>query len=147
MNEDVKAKLEAILERDRAKLQEIAETESNKKSEAEERRERWSNQVNGTLTPALQAVVDMLNQSGWVSKIETTDKSLMMQIGRGNMRGAAGTDRPYIQFELSATGDIRVSQSTPSQASGDRREYKMEELTPDFVQKRVTQFFEVLALK
>lgn len=72
---------------------------------------------------------------------------LTVHVYRGDMRKVGGVGRPDLLFDLSRTGKITISQSTPSQGSSDSREYLIEEITPDFVQRRITQFVDALAMK
>jgi hypothetical protein len=74
MDENVKAKLDAILKRDQEKQAQAQEAQNKAKSDVKARQEQWSKHVNRVFIPALQPITEMLNQKGWICKIEQTER-------------------------------------------------------------------------
>jgi hypothetical protein len=92
----------------------------------------------------------MLTQAGWICQIEQESSALVVRIFRGDMRTRSGNERPELKFDLHRTAGITVSQALPANVpyvSADNASYSVDEVTPDFVEKRVTQFVELLVMK
>jgi hypothetical protein len=86
----------------------------------------------------------MLNQKGWICKIEQPkENTLTVVLYRGGMRGAS-TSRPELQFRLDSLGKIWIQQSTPSVSRSDDDTHTFEDLTAQFVEQRTVAFIEAL---
>ena len=144
MDENVKAKLDAILKRDQEKQAQAQEAQNKAKSDVKARQEQWSKHVDRVFIPALQPITEMLNQKGWICKIEQPkENTLTVVLYRGGMRGAS-TSRPELQFRLDSLGKIWIQQSTPSVSRSDDDTHTFEDLTAQFVEQRTVALIEAL---
>jgi hypothetical protein len=104
----------------------------------------WAAFVSTELERAMLPVTTMLTERGWVCSTKSEGQSVSVLIYRDNMNSAGSSDRPHLKLTADRNNKITIVQATQMRIGTDQQNYRLEDITPDFVQNRVLQFFEVL---
>ena len=89
-------------------------------------------------------VATMLTEMDWICSTKSEGQSVSVLIYRGNMTSTGSSDRPHLKLTADRNNKITIVQATQNRIGTDQQNYRLDEITSDFLQIRVLQFFEVL---
>jgi hypothetical protein len=145
MKDEIRSRLERALSSDQAKRDEHEAARKKTSDDAKSVVALWSQHITTELLPALAPIQEMLKPTGWIVKIDTPPNILEIAIFRGDMRSVAGQGRPSLKLELTPSrAGIVIYQATASVGGPDPKEFKVSDITADFLQDRVAKFIEAL---
>lgn len=98
------------------------------------------------IIPALRQVAyELLEPRGWKCHLRSVEQAIeaTLEIYRGDLKTVSTGERPFITFKAAAHApQFTVSSSAQSGPQGPRA---LEEMTTEFVQQQVLEFFQLLA--
>jgi hypothetical protein len=145
MDDETKRELEKAIAADKKNAEAKSAAAQQQKNAKQERETAWRNHIANTLVPALEDdMLETIDNAGWVSSATQEDLNLLVRIRRGNMRAAGGAGSPELRFQMDIGGRINIYHSTPGLSGSDNHAFGPEEMTVDFVEKRVLKFFQTL---
>jgi hypothetical protein len=144
MRDDIRAKFEKVLATDHKTRQDSAKAARERLDMTNAAAAAWASFVATELDQSMLPITKMLAESGWDSTVKSEGQSVFVLIHRENMTGAGGVDRPHLKFSADRNNKITILQSSQTRIGTDQQNYRLEDITPDFLQNRVLQFFEVL---
>jgi hypothetical protein len=145
MKDDIRKKFEQMLETDEAKRIEAHNAAEATAQAARNQETQWSERIAGVLYPAIQGVTVMLTEKGWTCDATTSSKhGLRINVFQGDMMAVAGSGRPHLILSLERNGSIRINQATTTVGKDDGQQYRIEEITDDFIQERILRLLAAL---
>jgi hypothetical protein len=145
MKEKTKAAFEAAIEHGRALEQ--AELSQRQKQERamEQFKIAFFKLLKEVVRPSLGEITKLLDSAGWIARTIEEPDGVSFEVYKGNVKGAGGAIRPNITISpVAETSSVRISWASISQASG-AEDYPLAEVTEDFVDQKVLEFFQRLS--
>jgi hypothetical protein len=145
MKDEIRNRFEILLKNDASKRAAVHQASDSATKAKKDKETQWSERIAGTLDPAVGAVALLLKDKGWICEPSTDKDALQINVFRGNMVVGAGSGRPNLQLRLEGDGSIHIRQSTPFvSGQDDPKQYRIDEITEDFIQERLLTFFDAL---
>jgi hypothetical protein len=144
MKDEVRAKFEKVLAADQKTRRESERAAQERLDLTNAAVAAWANFVSTELERAMLPVAAMLTEKEWVCSTKSEGQSVSVLIYRDNMTSAGSSDRPHLKLTADRNNKITIVQATQMRIGTDQQNYRLDDITPDFVQNRVLQFFEVL---
>jgi hypothetical protein len=145
MKEKTKAAFEAAMEHGRALEQ--AELSQRQKQEraVEQFKIAFFRLLKEVVRPSLEEITKLLDSAGWIARTIEQRDGVSFEVYKGNAKAAGGAMRPNITFApVAETSRVRISWASISQAFVGE-DYPLAEITEDFVDQKVLEFFQRLS--
>jgi exopolyphosphatase/pppGpp-phosphohydrolase len=144
MRDEIRAKFEKVLAADQKTRRESERAAQDRLELTRAAAAAWAYFVSTELERAMLPIAAMLKENGWICSIRSEGQSASVLIYRDNMTSAGSSDRPNLKFTADRNNKITIVQATQLRIGTDQQNYRLEDITPDFFQDRVLQFFEVM---
>jgi len=148
MKPEIKAAFKEAAQQYDARIAAQKKAEEQRNPDREEFEARWYSARQNIVVPALEQIRDELRRHGWIAEVWTSDavdQHATLEIFKGsNMVAAGGRTKPRISFSiLPHSQSVTIAAYSISQGGGSESK-PLGEITGEFVQAKVLEFFERL---
>lgn len=148
MRPDIKDGFDKAVAADAARTTAQREMQERARTERENFKADWEHTREHVIFPAFEQIRDILMPKGWTCTVRTDqpDDAAVLEIHKGEMRAAGSANLlPRITFTPEMHGKHVVIWAVTTQQSGGEGDVPLREVTEDFVQAKVLQFFQRLS--
>ena len=148
MRPDIKDGFDKAVAADAARTTAQREVQERARTERENFKADWEHTREHVIFPAFEQIRDILMPKGWTCTVRTDqpDDAAVLEIHKGEMRAAGSANLlPRITFTPEMHGKHVVIWAATTHQSAGEGDVPLLEVTEDFVQAKVLQFFQRLS--
>lgn len=148
MKEETRVGFERALAGYESRAKAVADAKEAKFAQRHQFEVEYRRVRDAVIIPALKQVAeDLLEPRGWKCHLRTAEQAIeaTLEIYRSDLKTVSTGERPFITFKAAAHApQFTVSSSAQSQG-GPQGPRALDEVTTEFVQQQVLEFFQLLA--
>jgi hypothetical protein len=133
MRDDVRAKFEKVLAADQKTRGELAKATQDRLDLTNAAVAAWAHFASTELERAMLPIAAMLTENGWICSIQPEGQSVLILIHRDNMTSAGSGERPHLKLSADRNNKITIVQATQMRVGADQQNYRLDDITPDFL--------------
>jgi len=148
MRPDIKDGFDKAVAADAARTTAQREVQERARTERENFKADWEHTREHVIFPAFEQIRDILMPKGWTCTVRTDqpDDAAVLEIHKGEMRAAGSANLlPRITFTPEMHGKRVVIWAATTHQSAGEGDVPLRDVTEDFVQAKVLQFFQRLS--